>query len=212
MVFRSVVTAGTVFSIIGFILALSATLADGIGGIIIRALEGCANIETGKTYGNDVAAAYSAICSLDETSSNCICTQQTSVTSSSVTCFLYDLASGDDCGVMLSTYPQQLDASTALLTIITVTIFVYSIFTCIACCCGASYPPVPFNPVPPPPQQQMMVQMQPQVQQAQYAGFATVAVAPAGQQQAATTQQFQQSPAVAVVVVDHNNSPGGYKL
>ena len=56
----------------------------------------------------------------------CVCTDNS-------VCYGYNLASGNNCGSILTTYSSLLSASTALLSILVVVSFIYSIFTCIAC-------------------------------------------------------------------------------
>ena len=81
----------------------------------------------------------------------CVCTDNT-------VCYGYDLSSGSNCGSILTTYTDLLSTSTAILVVLVLLSFIYSIFTCLACGSTNSYaaPPV----AAPTPVQ--MVQMTPQ--------------------------------------------------
>ena len=122
------VISGLVFSIFGIIIGIVASIVDGISSNFFHSIEGCYNPNNQKFYGSSDAG----VCSIFTYSSlfgySCFC-------NSGGICYEYDLKSGNDCGLIMTTYADMLSASTAFCVMCTLTLFAYSILTCTSVCC-----------------------------------------------------------------------------
>lgn len=128
-----------IFSILSIILAVVGSIVDGIGADFMIIEQGCMNTDTGDLYGTSSGKEKALLCVISadysndnynnygSRSSQCVC-------ASNDACFGYYLASGSDCGLILTYYYSLLAASTAILAIIAAFSLLYSIFTCVAIC------------------------------------------------------------------------------
>lgn len=211
--FRPAVITGLVFSIFAIIIAIAGTIGDGVAASYIALETGCINTQTGDSYGTDEGKNQAAVCYYYDFygwfDSQCVCADDDH-------CYNYDLASGDDCGSILTTYESLLSASTAFLAILVVLSFVYSIFTCIACggCTSSAAPPPPPPAAAPP--APVVVQMAPNPgampaypqQQQQYAPVPVVAgYAPAPAPQPVVVGYAPHSQPVAYTAVVTSEAP-----
>lgn len=139
-----------IFATIGVIVGIVASIFDGIDSSTLGQLKGCYNADTGATYGDTTAGANAVGCTFFSSGydgENCVCAYDTTSSSTSVTCGYFDLASGNNCEIFLTSFPDKIKTSAAFNVAITVLIFVYSIFTCIVSCvccpcCKSNDPPV----------------------------------------------------------------------
>lgn len=120
------------------------SIVDGISAAVFASESGCVNNETGETYGTSDGRTLALDCSFAYSASvyyyheyQCICAGSDS------SCYYYDLTKGDNCGSVLSTYTQLISASAVLTVLVTVTCFIYSVFTCVVVCGSPAYIPPP---------------------------------------------------------------------
>lgn len=135
------------FAILGVIVAIVAAIIDGIGSRLITAQKGCYNINTSKYSGNAIASNNAATCApyYIYLNTNCICTTEQSFVESTTdaafsSCTGFNLAFGENCNGILTTYQEKLEISTIVLVCIIAVLFFYSILTCAVscvCCCNA---------------------------------------------------------------------------
>jgi len=148
---KSIVTSVCVLTSIGCVVGLIGSIVDGIGASIVSNLKTCYT-KSGKVYG-DTNNFYAAICSINYLQyHDIVCTDNTS-------CLFYDgRSNGDD---IMITYKGLLQAAVAFNVIITIVVFILSIFSCVNLCncctnqCGDSDAvptvDVPMDPIAPTP-------------------------------------------------------------
>lgn len=119
---------------------------DGIANNVFQGETGCFNTKTGVAYGTTRGKMLAEYCAgwiygnyYDLSSWQCVCTDET-------LCYRYTLVSGQDCGAILTTYSSNLAASTAFCSLLCITVFVYSIFTCCTLCSGPASVQYAYNP------------------------------------------------------------------
>lgn len=114
-----------------------AAIVDGAQASTINSLTGCYEPTTGGTWGSDSGISSAQLCYLssDDTfnyyggrTSQCLCSD------ASGDCFGYSLMSGSDCGLLFTTYYNELSASSTFCAALAVLSLIYAIFTCVNCC------------------------------------------------------------------------------
>ena len=104
---------------------------DGAANAVFQQETGCFNTKTFEYSGTNagkMAAAYCAGWGTTAISAcQCVCSDQN-------LCYEYTLVSGNDCGIILTTYTSNLAASTAFCSILCILVFAYSVFTCCTLC------------------------------------------------------------------------------
>lgn len=134
---RCAVIAGLIFSIIAIILVIVGLILDGISYGLVHGLDTCFNQDTLEAYGDKSTSNGLQIANcLAGHSQTCICINA----SQDDTCYLFNLKSGDDCGVILDKLPSLLVASVIFLAFLFVAVLTYSAFTCKTVCCGTGNP------------------------------------------------------------------------
>lgn len=123
---------------IGIVLAVIAAVVDGISAAVFHDFTGCCNGDHtcwGTNAGKAVAYACVGNYYYSGDASKCYCTDATT-DSSSYTCWDYTLSSGTDCNKVLTTYADELSASTAFLSFGAICLLILSVTTCAALCCA----------------------------------------------------------------------------
>jgi len=134
---RGVVTGTCIVGSIGIVIAIIAAIVDGIASAVFKDFTACCNgdnVCSGSSSGKPYALA--CISNYDNrASSQCYCTDGSSG-DTSWTCWNYELSSGTDCNKILTTYTDELSASTAFLSFGAITLLILSVTTCSALCCA----------------------------------------------------------------------------
>ena len=143
--YRSIVGAGCAFSIISIIVLIVGVILDGIWSGVTESLDTCYDQEKGEFYGSSTYQIFALSCASGN-SQTCLCVNS----GNSDTCYLFDLESADNCGEILTTMPALLLTSLIFLLLLLVTMFIYSIFTCMNTCCNKRNEAAEQNPKPVP--------------------------------------------------------------
>ena len=106
-------------------------ILDGIWFGVSNALDTCYDQKKGEFYGSSTYQPFAFACA-NGNSQTCLCVNS----ANEDTCYLFDLENADNCGEILTTMPALLLTSLIFLLLLLVTMFIYSIFTCMNTCCN----------------------------------------------------------------------------
>jgi len=134
---RGIVTATCIIASIGVVIAVIAAIVDGISSTVFRSFTGCCNGGY-ECWGSNDGVVMATACVgqyYGVVDTDCYCTDATSL-GGSYTCWDYSLTTGTNCNGVLTTYPSELSASTAMLSFGAITLLILSIAACSALCCA----------------------------------------------------------------------------
>lgn len=134
---RGVAISIAVLGSFSLIVAVIGSVVDGIAASVFGQLKACVNLGTEEIYGDasDVNIAAGALCAnlyiYDYADTSCLCVDG----GLSSGCYFYELANpSDTCDIILTSYVDNLSASTAFAALVAVLSLVISIIACVNSC------------------------------------------------------------------------------
>lgn len=126
---RPVVSAGCGFSVLAILLCFIGTILDGVFYGITHNLDTCYERQTNTVYGDTSYLLAAEACVVGH-SQDCMCVSGDDTDE----CYLFNLKGADDCGLILTTLPDNLLTSMFFLLLLLFLLFTYSVFTCMIVC------------------------------------------------------------------------------
>ena len=127
------------------ILLIVGIILDGIWYGVTDSLDACYDQDKNKFYGSTKYQDLAEACAIDN-SQTCLCVDG----AKEDICYIFNLESANNCGMILTVMPALLLASLILMLVLFVTMLTYSICTCKVVCCTErpNYPPPQPSTVP----------------------------------------------------------------